>query len=126
MPFVRVSILEGKDEQYKSKIADTIYEALRRTFNVPENDKFIVIHEHKNGELHFPSSYLGMHKDENVVFVQIFANNTRTLEQKKELYKSITFGLGNAIALHPENILINLVEVPKENWSFGNGIAQYG
>jgi 4-oxalocrotonate tautomerase len=33
--------------------------------------------------------------------------------------------LGQEAGMRPEDVFINLVEVAKENWSFGNGIAQY-
>jgi len=52
-------------------------------------------------------------------------NAGRTLDQKKSFYKRIADRLNERLGLRRENVLINLVEVSKENWSFGNGIAQY-
>lgn len=45
--------------------------------------------------------------------------------KKKQLYKAIAEGLLTALAIRKEDVFINLVEVKKENWSFGNGDAQY-
>jgi 4-oxalocrotonate tautomerase len=59
------------------------------------------------------------------VIVQITVNNTRGPEQKKALFGCIAGLLAKNPGIRPENIFVNLLEVPKENWSFGNGIAQY-
>jgi phenylpyruvate tautomerase PptA (4-oxalocrotonate tautomerase family) len=57
--------------------------------------------------------------------IQITWNEGRTLEQKKALYKAIADGLGGRLGLRREDVFVSLVEVRRENWSFGNGIAQY-
>ena len=57
--------------------------------------------------------------------IQITFNAGRSLDQKKALYLAIAQGLHDALGVRLEDVFINLVEVPKENWSFGNGIAQY-
>jgi len=57
--------------------------------------------------------------------VQITLSVGRTLQQKRALYRAIAANLGKAVGLRPENAWINLVEVAKENWSFGNGVASY-
>jgi phenylpyruvate tautomerase PptA (4-oxalocrotonate tautomerase family) len=44
---------------------------------------------------------------------------------KKALYAKIVELISQETGLRPEDVFINLVEVAKENWSFGNGIAQY-
>ena len=33
--------------------------------------------------------------------------------------------LGESPGLRPEDVFVSLVEVAKENWSLGNGLAQY-
>ncbi len=57
--------------------------------------------------------------------IQITLNEGRTTEMKKALYKSIAEGLHQKLQVPMGDVLISLVEVKKENWSFGNGIAQY-
>ena len=66
-----------------------------------------------------------MARSDDVVFIQITANNTRGLEQKKALFARIAQLLGESPGLRPEDVFINIVEVAKENWSFGHGLAQY-
>ncbi|WP_079708718.1 tautomerase family protein [Paraliobacillus ryukyuensis] len=125
MPFIRVSMVEGKSKKYKEKLAEGIYQSLRETFDVPKKDKFIVIHEHSKDNFFYGENYLDLKKTDDLVILQVFANNTRTIEMKQSLYQSITKKLGLQLALDKENLLIGIVEVGKENWSFGNGVAQY-
>jgi 4-oxalocrotonate tautomerase len=124
MPLVRVDLRKGKDAAYLQKVGRVVYEALL-SVGVPEKDRFQIIGEHEAGNFLFDPNYLGIHRSDDLVIIQITWNECRTLEQKKALYKSIADGLSATVALRPEDVFINLVEVRKENWSFGNGLAQY-
>ncbi len=125
MPLVHISLREGKPPAYVRAIADGVYEAMLTTINVPVGDRFQVITEHSPGGLIYDPGYLGIRRTDDVVFIQITLNQGRTLELKKAFYARIAENLAKNPGLRKEDILVNLVEVPKENWSFGNGIAQY-
>ena len=125
MPLVRISLRKGKTPAYKRAIADHVYGAMCAAFNVPEEDRFVLIDEHDEADFVYSATYLGIARDDDLVVIQITANNTRTVEQKKALFAAIAERLTREPGIRPENIFINLVDVPKENWSFGNGIAQY-
>jgi len=124
MPLVRIDLQKGKDAAYRQEIGRVVYEALVGV-GVPKNDRFQVIAEHDSGDFLFDSNYLDIHRTEGLVIIQITWNEGRTVEQKKALYKAVADGLQAAVGLRPEDVFINLVEVKKENWSFGNGVAQY-
>ena len=124
MPLVRIDLRKGKDAAYRQEIGRVIYEALV-SVGVPKNDRFQVVDEHEAENFLFDSDYLGIHRSEELVIVQITWNEGRSTEQKKALYRAIADGLHAAVGLRREDVLINLVEVKKENWSFGNGEAQY-
>ncbi|MEA2833747.1 MAG: hypothetical protein QOG66_1949 [Methylobacteriaceae bacterium] len=125
MPLVRISLREGKSAAYRQAIADGVYIALRETFNVPDEDRFMAISEHDEQSFIFSRTYMGIERSDELVILQITVTNTRTLEQKKALFACIAEKLAQNPGLRPEDVFINLVEVVKENWSFGNGIAQY-
>lgn len=125
MPFVRIDHPAGKSSAYRKALSKGIYAALRATFNVPENDNFQVIDERTGVDIIHPSHYLGIDYSKDFVAIQITCNEGRSLEQKKALYAAIADHLVVNPGLRREDILINLVEVRNENWSFGNGIAQY-
>jgi phenylpyruvate tautomerase PptA (4-oxalocrotonate tautomerase family) len=125
MPLVRVSLRRGKSDDYKRAIGDGVYKAMREAFNVPEEDRFVVVSEHSEGEFQFSKTYLDIARSDDLVIIQITANNTRNVEQKKALFARIADLLSENPGLRKQDVFISLVDVPKENWSFGNGVAQY-
>lgn len=125
MPLLHIALRAGKPEAYRRALCDSLYRAMRETFNVPEDDEFMLITEHDAANFRYSPTYMGVARSDDLVFVQITANNTRTLEQKKALYRRITQLLGESPGVRPEDVFISLVEVAKENWSFGHGLAQY-
>jgi 4-oxalocrotonate tautomerase len=125
MPLLHISLRAGKPEAYRQAIFDSLYRAMRETFNVPEDDQFMTITEHDDANFRYGASYLGIARSDDLVFIRITANNTRTVEQKKALFRRIAELLGESPGIRPEDVFASLVEVAKENWSLGNGLAQY-
>jgi 4-oxalocrotonate tautomerase len=125
MPLVRVSLRQGKPAAYRKAILDGVYRAMRATFDVPKEDRFMVINEHDETDFSYSNNYLGIGRSDDLVLIQITANNTRTTEKKKAFYRQIVENLEADPGVRGEDVFINLVEVLPENWSFGNGIAQY-
>ena len=122
MPLTRVSLLKGKPPEYRKAILDGLYQAMRESFGVPEDDRFMLIEEYDKSNFNYSENYLGIARDDDLVIIQITVNNTRGPDQKKALFARIA---DKNLGIMPENILVNLLEVPKENWSFGDSIAQY-
>ncbi|HEX7922286.1 MAG TPA: tautomerase family protein [Bradyrhizobium sp.] len=125
MPFVRIDLKRGKSAEYRKTLGEIVYKAMRELINVPENDKFQVITEHDRGDLNYADNYLGNNYSDDLILIQITLNAGRTVEMKKAFYKRIVDDFQRQLQGRPDDIFINLVEVAKENWSFGNGIAQY-
>ena len=125
MPLVRIDLLQGKSAEYRAQIGEVVYQAMLKTINVPDKDRFQVMIEHSQSDMPFDREYLGIHRSNDCIFIQITLNAGRTLAMKQSLYKAIAEGLNERLNLRKEDVLINLVEVAKENWSFGNGEAQY-
>lgn len=125
MPLARISLTQGKSTAYRKAIIEGIYGALRDTFDVPEDDRFMTVSQHDADELVYGENYLGIRRSADVVFIQLTVSNTRPVEKKQALYREITRRLTADPGLRPEDVFINLVEVLPENWSFGHGVAQY-
>ena len=125
MPLLHISMRAGKAETYRQAIFDSVFRAMRETFDVPEDDQFMTITEHEAANLRYGPSYRDIAPSDDLVYIQITANNTRTVEQKKALFRRIAELLGESPGIRPEDVFVNLVEVAKENWSLGNGLAQY-
>ena len=125
MPLVRVSLRKGKPAAYRKAILEGIYRAMRSTFDVPEEDRFMVMSEHDEADFAYSPAYLGIARTDDLVLIQLTVSNTRPREKKQALFRQIVANLKADPGLRPEDVFINLVEVLPENWSFGNGIAQY-
>jgi len=125
MPLVRIALRKGKSPEFRRSVGDSVHRAMVETIKVPEQDKFQIVTEHDEAGLIYDPAYLGVSRTDGVIVVQITLNSGRTLEAKKALYGRIVQLLRESPGVRPEDVLVNLVEVAKENWSFGNGIAQY-
>ena len=123
MPFVRITVAQGTAAEARRQIADGVHRALVETANVPADDRFQVVEQAPADGLVFDPGYLGIART-GVVVVQVFLNQGRTVEVKKALYERIAAHL-EAAGVPRANVLVNLVEVARENWSFGNGQMSY-
>lgn len=124
MPLVRIDLRKGKHAAYREQIGRVVYDAMVGV-GVPAGDRFQVVTEHESSNFLFDPEYLDIHRTDDLVIIQITWNEGRTLDQKKQLYKTIADGLAESLKVRREDVLINLVEVKRENWSFGNGEATY-
>jgi 4-oxalocrotonate tautomerase len=98
---------------------------MAETLKVPAHDRFQVITEHAADNFIFDPQYLGIARTPGCIFLQLTLSEGRTMEVKRAFYKAVADGLHERLGVRREDVLINLVEVGKGDWSFGNGIAQY-
>ena len=125
MPLVRIALLEGRSAADKKKIGDVVHQAMVETINCPPLDRFQLITEFARENFLYAPVYLDIPHTDDLIVIQITLNEGRTVEMKRALYKAIAQGLHKSVGVEPQDVFISLVEVKKENWSFGNGIAQY-
>jgi len=125
MPLVRIALRAGKSESYRRAVADSVHRAMVETINVPAKDRFQIVTEHGPADLIYDPSYLDIPRTDGVLLIQITLNAGRSVELKKALFARMVALLSDHPGVRPEDVLVSLVEVAKENWSFGNGIAQY-
>jgi phenylpyruvate tautomerase PptA (4-oxalocrotonate tautomerase family) len=125
MPLVRIDLAKGKTAEYQAQIGDIVYRAMIAELNVPKNDRFQIITEHARAGLIYDRDYLGIHRTDDCIFLQITLNAGRSVEVKQRFYKAVADGLHSELNVRREDVFISLVEVNKEDWSFGNGEAQY-
>jgi len=125
MPFARIDLVRGKPAAFRKTLGEIVYKAMIDVINVPANDKFQVITEHAAEEINVADSYLGNDYTQDIILIQITLNAGRTVDMKKAFFKRIADDLHTQLKVRREDVVINLVEVAKENWSFGGGIAQY-
>nr|HEV8009701.1 tautomerase family protein [Bradyrhizobium sp.] len=124
MPRIHISLHAGKPEAYRQAIFDSLYQAMRETLNVPEDDQFMTISEHDAANFRYGNAY-GVARSIDVLYIQITVFNSRTVEQKKALFRRIAELLGENLGVRPEDVFVNIYDTPKENWSVGHGLAQF-
>jgi 4-oxalocrotonate tautomerase len=125
MPLVRISLPQNTTSSDAAAISTAVHNALVATFNVPEPDRFQAIHRHSREDLVCSPEFLGIKHSDHVVFVQISCSPGRSLDMKKALYAKIAADIALASSFKVEDVIINLLETSRENWSFGLGVAQY-
>ena len=124
MPLLHISLRAGKPEAYRQAIFDSLYRAMREALNVPEDDQFMTITEHDAANFRYGNAF-GVVRSNDLVFIQITVFDTRTAEQKKVLFRRIAALLGERPGIRPEDVFVNILDAAKENWSVGNGLAQF-
>lgn len=126
MPLVRINISQTASKEAVRAVSDVVYDAMISVANVPQHDKFQIITRHAPDELVYPEEgYLGISYSPQIVFIQVTWNAGRTTDTKKAFYKAIAEGIHAKAGIRKEDVWISLVDVAREDWSFGNGEMQY-
>ena len=125
MPISIISMRAGKPAAYRQAIIDSLYQALREALQVPEDDQFITITEHEAANFRYGATYLGVQRSDDLIYIQVTVFNTRTVEQKRALYKRLAELLSEKPGIRSEDVFVNVLEAAKENWSLGKGIASF-
>ena len=125
MPLTRVALRKGKSPAYKRALLQGIYQAMRETCHIGDGDRFMSISEHDDGDFAYGADYLGIHRSDDLLQIQIFWSPGKTIEMKRALYKRIVELLGKNPGVRSEDFFISVSESPAENWSFGNGETQF-
>ncbi|MGZ5474919.1 MAG: tautomerase family protein [Thermoanaerobaculia bacterium] len=125
MPLVEITLRAGKSLEYVRSVADAVHEALVAQANVPQDDRFQIVHQVDDTSLIAHPSYGGVSRSSDVIIIKITLNAGRSVEIKKNLYADIARRLEEGADVRPDDVMICLIEVTKENWSFGGGRATY-
>jgi phenylpyruvate tautomerase PptA (4-oxalocrotonate tautomerase family) len=125
MPLVRLSLIKGKSRDYVRAIGDGVHRALIEAYSIPPDDRFQLIQHHEPDDLIYDADYLGIHRTDDVVFINIVASRGRTTAQKQTLFRLIADNLRHDPGVRPEDVLVVMSPNEREDWSFGNGLASY-
>jgi 4-oxalocrotonate tautomerase len=125
MPLVRIDLHQGRSTQELAAIGDAVHQAMVEAIGIPADDRFQVVSEHPPGRLVYDPQYLGVGRDDGIVIIQVTLARGRPVEKKEALYQRIAERLGDMAGVEPRNVFVSLVEVGREDWSFGDGVAQY-
>jgi 4-oxalocrotonate tautomerase len=124
MPLVRVELPAGKPAEYQAAVGEAIQQAMHAALKVPLEERFHIFTEHAPADLVIDPTYLGIDRSADATVIQVTLNEGRDADMKSRFYRTLADGLRERVGLRPEDLVVNLVEVKRENWSFGNGNAQ--
>jgi len=126
MPLVRISHVDGKPPAFALALSQGVHQAMVDAFGIPPDDYFQIVTDHAASRgVIGPKAFLGIAHTPELVIIQITCAEGRTTVQKKALYAWIVDNLSEAPGIRREDVIINLVETKRENWSFGDGQAQF-
>ncbi len=123
MPLVRIDTIEGGPDG--RAVGQVVYRSMVETLGVPEADNFHIVAAHPRGDLVYDPTYLGVARTDGIVVIQVTLNAGRSVPLKQAFYARVAQRLHEELGVRPQDVLVSLVEVAKENWSFGDGLAQY-
>ncbi|QSE89909.1 tautomerase family protein [Rhodococcus pseudokoreensis] len=125
MPLVHIHVIENKrtPEQLR-RLADVVQDVMLEHFAAPDRDRYQLITEHKPGQIIAEDTGLGFERTDDIVVVQI-AQQGRSVDQKQAMYRALADQLRTETGMAPTDVIVSVVENTRDDWSFGNGIAQF-
>jgi phenylpyruvate tautomerase PptA (4-oxalocrotonate tautomerase family) len=125
MPVAKIHVLEGRyDEARLGKMSKAVQGALMSALGVPPDDFFQIIHTLPRTQFRHTPSFLGLKYSDDLILLEITFISGRPKQQRLALLKAVNEGAVAAIGISPDDLMITLYEVPGENISFGQGLAQ--
>ncbi|KJK28970.1 tautomerase family protein [Paenibacillus polymyxa] len=125
MPLTRIVTLKGRPSKEKTQIGEVVLQTVVDKLHVPANDRFLIIEELDRENLSFDPTCLDIERSDGFLIIQITLNIGRSDEVKKDFYAALAEQLHQKIGIRKEDVFINLIEVTKENWSYGNGLGPF-
>jgi phenylpyruvate tautomerase PptA (4-oxalocrotonate tautomerase family) len=124
MPLIRVDVIEGRSAAEIKHLLDAIHRAMLAALNVPERDRYQIVNEHKPSHLIAEDTGLGIPRTDKFVLIQVITR-PRTRAEKEKLYRLLCQELQEHCGIAPSDVMISITQNTDEDWSFGNGRAQF-
>ena len=121
MPFARIDLAHGKSPEYRATVAEVVYQGIVGVLKAPDGDRFIVVSEHVPENLIYDPHFLGMERSADFILIQVTSTVGNNKEAKLAFFRYIADELNSKLGVRPDDVMINLVFVQREDWSFGNG-----
>ena len=121
MPFARIDLIEGKAPEYRAAVADIVYRGIVDVLKAPDGDRFVVVGEHTANNLIYDPNFLGFNRSPDFILIQVTSTVGNDKDSKLAFYRFVADELKSKLSVRPDDIMINMVFVNREDWSFGNG-----
>lgn len=124
MPLVRIDLPRGRTAGEKGEIVQAVQEALHDALGVPVEERFQLITEHEPGGLNIDPSDRGVARSPAAIVIEVTLNHGRDAARKQTFFRAVAAALKAEAGIEPAEVVIGLIEVGREDWSFGNGEAR--
>ena len=124
MPLLRFDLIEGRTDAEMKALLDAAHRAMLAAFEVPERDRYQIVHEHKPTRMIVEDTGLSIPRTDKVVFLQV-TSRPRKRKQKEAFYRLLCEELEKACDIAPSDVVVSIVENSDEDWSFGLGRGQF-
>jgi phenylpyruvate tautomerase PptA (4-oxalocrotonate tautomerase family) len=125
MPVAKIHVLEAQyDAGRLGKVSSAVQEALISALAIPREDCFQIFHVLPSNQFRHTQSFLGLKYSDDLILLEITFISGRPKEQRLKLLKALNNAVVAATGISPDDLVITLYEVPGENISFGQGLAQ--
>jgi 4-oxalocrotonate tautomerase len=116
MPFVTITLTEGRDRKFIKTLSDTIHSAMQETIIFPADVLFHKIHEVKKEHMIYLSEFRNVKRSDEMIFIECTIKAGRTADQKRAMYRRISEDLFSKLAVRKEDIIIVVRENSAEDW----------
>lgn len=124
MPLLRLDVIEGRSEQQIRELLDAAHRAVLTAFELPERDRYQLLHEHKPSHFILQDSGLDIARTRNMVLVSM-TSRPRSDAAKQLFYLALCREFEDSCGIAPSDVMVAITSNAAEEWSFGLGRAQY-
>ena len=124
MPLMKFNLLKGRTKEELNRLLDTAHEAMVQSFDVPERDRYQIVLEHDASHLRALDTGLDIPRTEKFVLLEV-VSRPRPREVKLAFYQRLCTALQDTCGIAASDVMIALTINSDEDWSFGNGRAQF-
>jgi phenylpyruvate tautomerase PptA (4-oxalocrotonate tautomerase family) len=124
MPLIRIDMMEGRSDDEIKALLDATHRVLVAAFNIPERDRYEIVHEHPRSHFVVQDTGLGIPRTRDCIVFHI-TTRPRKREDKEKFYKLLCRELETKCGILPSDVVVSMVTNTDEDWSFGNGRAQF-
>lgn len=124
MPLLRFDVIQGRSPDQIRTMLDTAHEAMLESFGVPPGDRYQIVHQHTEHEIHAEDTGLDIPRSRDLIVLQV-TSRARTREQKQRFYALLCERLQERCGVSPSDVIVSVITSDDDDWSFGQGRAQF-
>lgn len=124
MPLLKVNVIKGRSSAQIDLLLDTIHTSMVRSFGVPDRDRYQILFEHEKSHFRAEDTGLDIDRTDRFILLEVISR-PRDRAAKTSFYRNLADDLLANCGIAPSDIMVSFVQNSDDDWSFGNGNAQF-